>query len=394
MTDALLRPEVQRWIREQMASEIHKLALQKNPFPDIPYPILVNQVAAREKCRQKLPDWFSTQGILYPEKLSVEQTSSEVTAVFKSELISGKSLFDATGGFGVDDRFFAQKFDRVVHCEQNPELSQIVNHNAQVLGTDNLEAICADSSDYLEKTAQTFDWLYVDPSRRHESKGKVFRLSDCAPNVPELLDLYFKKADSILLKTSPMLDISTGLSELKNVAAIYVVALANEVKELLWLLKNGFDGPVRLFTANLRSDYPETIEWSGAEQTAPLLLPSTYLYEPDAALRKAGVFEEIALKFGLGKLHRNTHLYTSETLLNRFPGRTFKIDRLIPYQKNDMKTFLQGGQANVSARNFPESVAQLRTKWKIRDGGETYAFFTTDLHNKKIVLLCSKLNNP
>ncbi|RYG41604.1 MAG: class I SAM-dependent methyltransferase, partial [Chitinophagaceae bacterium] len=322
----LLEQKVQDWIKLHTGEDVRQLALRKNPFPSIPYPELLNQVEARQKCKSKLPLWYDTPGIIYPPKLSIEQSSSQATASFKATLVNGNTLFDATGGFGVDDHFFAKQFKSVIHCERNAALSEVVSHNVKVLLAENIESICSDSTVFLTATGNNFDCIYVDPSRRHESKGKVFKLSDCEPNVPDLLELYFSKADSILIKSSPMLDISVGLQELTNVWGVHVVALAGEVKELLWLLKKGFSGQYRLFTVNLESAVPDTIEWKTAATPAPVTSVSNFLYEPDAAIRKAGAFDEVAHRFGVSKLHRHTHLYTSDELVTGFPGRTFKIN--------------------------------------------------------------------
>ncbi|WP_235946548.1 class I SAM-dependent methyltransferase [Flavobacterium silvaticum] len=390
--ETLLHTEVQDWLKKNADADVRLLALKKNPFPEIPYPDLMNQILAREKCRHKLPLWFGTDGILYPEKISIEQSSSQATAEFKASLVSGDSLFDATGGFGVDDHYFAQKMKTVVHCEMNQALSETVSHNANILGDGNLEPICADSSEFLTSSDRTFDWIYVDPSRRNDKKGKVFLLADCLPNVPESLDLYFEKAPNILVKVSPMLDISQGISELPNVSAIYVVALENEVKEVLFVLDRNFNAKPQWFTINLESSQSELFPWSDFDQSAPIGSISNYLYEPDAAIRKAGVFDEVGVKFGLRKLHRNTHLYTSDELVKCFPGRSFLVNQQITYTKSEMKPALYGQKANVAVRNFPETVEQIRNKWKISDGGDRYCFFVTDSTNDKIVLFCSKIS--
>jgi len=208
--------------------------LKKPLFEHITNRELVEQIEAKKKSAKKLPTWFNANNIYYPKKINIEQTSSEITARYKSEYIAGKSLLDITGGFGIDSYFFSKKIDTTLHCEIDKKLSEIVRHNYQILGVKNINTICADGIVYLKENNQLYDWIYVDPSRRSNIKGKVFQLSDCLPNIGRHLNLLFKRSKKILIKTSPLLDISKGISELKNVAALHIVAVNNEVKELLW----------------------------------------------------------------------------------------------------------------------------------------------------------------
>lgn len=385
----LLQPEIQRFIAQNTGADLQKLALQKNPFPDVDWIEILNQIAARTKSKEKLPGWFAADNIIYPSKVSVEQTSSEKTAAYKSQLISGQTLIDLTGGFGVDDFYFARRFENVWHCEINTNLSEIVAHNFKQLGVTNIDCVCGDSTEILKERNQQFDWIYIDPSRRNDAKGKVFMLKDCLPNVPELLDFYFQFSASILIKTAPILDIAAGLSELKNVAKIHIVAVDNEVKELLWEIQKGFLGAVEIKTANLKEQV-ETFDFSpGDSADVVYALPQKYLYEPNSAIMKSGGFDAIAAQFKIAKLHPHSHLYTSETLID-FPGRAFAIGQNIGYGKSEMKA-LGNSKANVTARNFPDSVETIRKKWKIKDGGNAYCFFTTDANNRKIVLICAKI---
>jgi hypothetical protein len=223
-------------------------------------------------------------------------------------------------------------------------------------------------------------------------KGKVFLLKDCLPNVPELLDFYFKFAPNIMIKTAPILDITAGLSELENVKEIHIVAVDNEVKELLWILEKNSSQPIKMVTVNLAKDQAETFafELNHIENTVTYSLPKKYLYEPNAAIMKSGGFDVIPTQFGVEKLHQHSHLYTSDSLIE-FPGRVFEIENGIHYNKVDMKQFLENKKANITTRNFTDSVETIRKKWKIKDGGKLYCFFTTDVNNTKIALLCSKI---
>ena len=381
----LLSEEVQDYINNQIGKSVSDLAFQKNPFPHVDWKLLLNQIEAKAKAKDKLPTWFSMSKIIFPSKVAVEQTSSEQTAQYKSNLIVGNSLIDLTGGFGVDTFCFSKRFSKVTHCERNNELSEIVKHNFSQLKVDNINCISGDSELILSDLNQKFDWIYIDPSRRSDIKGKVFMLSDCEPNVPELLDFYYKYSSSILIKTAPLLDLSAGLKELKNVATIHIISLENEVKELLWEIKqNHSDFPI-IKTVNITKNGVEKFEFNLGESSIEVTFcePQKFLYEPNAAIMKSGGFD-------IKKLHQHSHLYTSEKEIT-FCGRVFEIQKKLSYNKIEMKLFLENQKANVTVRNFPETVENIRKKWRVKDGGELYCFFTTDLNNNKIVLLCKKL---
>ena len=394
MNTIILRQDIQDFITENSGVLVSKLALQKNPFPEIDWILILNQIEAKSKAKEKLPTWFSTENIIYPSKISVEQTSSEKTAIYKASLIEGKTLIDLTGGFGVDDYYFAKKFKVVAHCEINEELSEIVKYNFEKLGVKNCFCYADDSANILNEAASGFkwDWIYIDPSRRNDAKGKVFMLKDCLPNVPDLLDFYFEKANSILIKTAPLLDISAGLSELKFVKNIHIIALENEVKELLFEIHNHYKSEITIKTANILKEKIETFEFVLGDETvyASYHLPQKYVYEPNSAIMKSGGFDEVSTIFDINKLHKHSHLYTSDELID-FPGRRFEVEKVIGYSKNEMKSELANQQANITTRNFPDTVENIRKKWKIKNGGNLYCFFTTDKNDNKIVLICRKI---
>lgn len=392
MDSSLLHPEIQKFITANIGADSSKFALQKNPFPEVNWIAIINQIATKTKAKDKLPTFFKTENIIYPSKISVEQTSSEKTALYKASLVSGDTLIDLTGGFGVDDLYFSKTMKNVIHCEIDEELSMLVQHNFVVLGIQNIQFEWGDSYTYLDKTQSKLDWIYIDPSRRNDIKGKVFMLKDCLPNVPELLPFYFTKSDNILIKTAPILDISAGLLELSNVKCIHIVAVDNEVKELIWELSKSFIGEIAVKTVNITKDKREefSFELNSKSNFSNYSLPKKYLYEPNSAIMKSGGFDEIGIQYQLDKLHQHSHLYTSEDKID-FPGRIFEIQETISYMKNDMKSFLENKKANITTRNFPDSVEKIRKKWKIKDGGNLYCFFTTDRNNHKIVLICTKI---
>mgnify|MGYP003585228875 FL=1 len=389
--EQLLHIVIQDFIAENLSSDSTKLALKKNPFAEVNYTEIINQIVSKKKAKDKLPTWFLTKNIIYPEKISIEQTSSELTAKYKASLVSGKNLIDCTGGFGIDDYYFAQQFESVIHCEINPELSKIVQHNFKQLKAENITCISGDSTDILKQLNQRFDCIYIDPSRRNDAKGKVFLLADCLPNVVDLQEFYYQFSDTILIKTAPILDIQAGLNELKNVASIHIVAVENEVKELLWEIKKSFNDSPKIIAVNLEQQQivSTSIELSNNYKDI-YSLPKKYLYEPNASLLKSGGFEAVSELFALDKLHQHSHLYTADEIKD-FQGRRFEITQEIPFQKNDLKKYIQNQKMNVTTRNFPLKVEDIKKKYKISDGGTLFAFFTTNLKNEKIVLLCTKI---
>jgi THUMP domain-like/Conserved hypothetical protein 95 len=392
LNNSILNTDIQNFINNNLHSNVSEILLKGTTFDKVTTKEVIEQIEVKVKCEKKLPTWFNNQGIYYPNKLNIEQTSSETTASYKAALMHGKTIIDVTGGFGVDCYYFSKQFDSVTHCEIDKHLSEIVAHNYNQLQISNIKTVHTDGLEYLEKTDDTFDWIYIDPSRRHDSKGKVFFLNDCLPNAPEHLDLLFKRSKNIMIKTSPLLDISVGMGELKHVKTIHVVAVNNEVKELLWVLERGYNEPITIETVNLKKDNSEYFKFLlEAEKTSEPTYsqPLAYLYEPNAAILKAGAFNAVAEQLAVFKLHKHSHLYTSESPIE-FPGRCFKIENIISYNKKELKQ-LGITKANITTRNFPETVEQIRKKLGIKDGGDVYLFFTTDVDGNKVVLVCNKV---
>lgn len=391
MNTSILNTEIQGFIDDNLNSDVTSILLKGTDFPLVKTAEIIEQIEAKKRCKKKLPSWFKTKNIYYPNKLNIEQTSSEITAKYKSELISGESIIDLTGGFGVDCFYFSKQFKHVTHCEINETLSNIVTHNFKKLSANTIQTRNTNGIDYLKSTNQPFDWIYIDPSRRHESKGKVFFLNDCLPNVPEHLQLLFNHSKNIMIKTSPLLDLSIGINELKHVKTIHIVAVNNEVKELLWVLENKFEDAIEIKTVNLKKEAHEFFNLSlekEKQSVSKYSKPLTYLYEPNAAILKSGGFNTISNQLNIFKLQQHTHLYTSQDIID-FPGRTFKIEQIISYSKKALKQ-LAISKANITTRNFSENVQNIRKKHKIKDGGDFYLFFTTDLNDKKIVVICKK----
>lgn len=390
MNKAILHKNVQEYIQQNLHSDITKLILKGSPFSNVSSQELANQIITKQKAKNKLPTWYATEGVYYPNKLNIEQTSSEITALYKSSIVSGNSLIDITGGFGVDTYFFAKKFKEVIHCELDNALSEIASYNTRLLSTTNISMFAVDGMDFIQNTQNKFDCIYVDPSRRDDIKGKVFLLKDCTPNIPENLETLFEKSDTILIKNSPILDIKSTIEELRYVKEIHIVAVHNEVKELLFLLEKGFEKNIQVKTINYTKSNIQKFNFDfNAEAIATYNYPQQYLYEPNAAILKSGAFQQVSSQLNVQKLHQHSHLYTSRELLEDFPGRIFNVEGIFPFDKRLRKT-LPFKKANITTRNFPKTVAQIRKELKLKDGGASYLFFSTNIDNKLIVIDCVK----
>eukprot|EP01132_Coremiostelium_polycephalum_P017154 gene17154-20566_t len=312
LLEAVLNKEVQDYINCHLQADVHQLAMAKSPFAEVSSRELATQISAKRKSEKKLPTWYATPFIYYPEPLYIEQSSSEKTAAYKASLLAKGSVLDLTGGFGVDSYYFSKRAERVVHCEINTRLSEIVFNNLKALKIPNIECVAGDGLAYLKSIPDHFGSIYIDPARRSHS-GKVFMLQDCTPNVIEHLDLLLNRATRVILKAAPLLDISAALKELSHVAQIHIVSTRNECKELLFILEKDAKGPVKI-TSTALNDRIKQFSFS-KEDPIEIHFPSavaTYLYEPDVALLKSGGFYQIAVQYDLLKLEEQTQLYTSE----------------------------------------------------------------------------------
>lgn len=391
MNLAILQQPAQTFIKENLTIQTSTLVLKGSPFDNIAIQELVAQIESKKKCELKLPTWFKTDGIYFPNKLNIEQTSSEITAKYKANLIEGNTLIDITGGFGVDSFAFAKKFKQIIHCEINKELSEIGAYNFKILDVKNIKTIAIDGLEYIKQSQQHFDWIYVDPSRRSEDSERVFFLNQCQPDLTKQLDFLFEYSNHILIKLSPLLDLTKTINDLKFVKEIHCLAVQNEVKELLFILEKNYQKEIAICASNFdKINIHKFVYQYNRPSEVNYSFPLKYLYEPNAAVYKSGGFNQISERFSLLKLHSNTHLFTSDILID-FPGRRFKILQQLPYQKKLLKEIIPTNKANISVRNFPETVAQIRQKTGIKDGGYQYLFFVTGIAEKHIVLLCEKL---
>jgi 16S rRNA G966 N2-methylase RsmD len=381
-------PSVRTFINEHLYSDTLKLALKKSPFPDISMRELLFQIEGKHKAKEKIPSFFQTDDIIYPPPVSMEQCSSEQTALYKASLCRGDKLVDLTGGFGVDTWMFSKAFRQVVYCEKNEDLVEIARHNFSVLNAQNIVVQQGNGLELLKHQNQTFDWIYIDPSRRDQHNRKMQALSDCTPDVVENLDMLFLYSERIMLKSSPMLDIDKAVSDLKHVEAVHIIAVKNEVREVLYLLKKDYQTPIAVTAVNILPDTVQSFSFSKEElqhEKATFSMPLAFLYEPNGAVMKSGAFNLISARFNIFKLHKNSHLYTSDRHIPDFPGRIFKVKELMAY-----KPVKNLSQANISVRNFPDTPDEVRKKLKLRDGGEVFLFCTRLNNEKPAIIWCEK----
>ena len=391
MNKKLLHTEVQHFIDANLKTDLPTLVLKGSDFEGISIQDLAQQVLSKSKCHTKLPTWFQTEKVYYPKAVNIEQTSSEITAHYKSTLISGQSLIDLTGGFGVDAYFFAKRFDLVTHCEIDKELSEIVTYNFGLMGVKNIDCKNEDGVSFIQNATSNYDWIYIDPSRRNDLKKKVFRLEDCLPDVGLHQGDFLKHSNNIMIKLSPFLDIASTINSLQFVKEVQVVAVKNEVKELIVLIQKGYKGVCQLKAVNITKDKKDVFEGIFPSQEVPSFsLARKYLFEPNSAILKSGLFNEVSAQLNLYKLHINSHLYTSDVLID-FPGRSFEIIGVCKYNKKQIKRNFGSKKANITTRNFHDSVAEIRKKTGIKEGGDDFLFFTTDIEDKAIMIQCKKV---
>ena len=383
LNKAILNPEVQEYINTHLQVDVHQLAMAKSSFEGVTAQELASQITSKNKAEKKLPTWYHQENIYYPTPLSIEQTSSEKTAAYKANLVGAGKVIDLTGGFGVDSFYFAKKAAQVLHCEINDELSAIAAHNASVLGATNMSFLSTDGIEYLQQTGETFDTIYLDPARRSQL-GKVFMLKDCTPNVVEHLGLLLDKARQVIIKTSPLLDLTAGLKELHQVKEVHIVSTKNECKELLFILDRTPVAKVKIVCVTINDsvkkfsmDMDERAELKLADQL------QAYIYEPDVALLKSGGFNVIAQVYGLEKLHDQTQLYTCDILKPEFPGRIFQVEEIISSAALKKEKNIR---ANLIVRNYPEKAVQLVKKYNIKPAKDNFLIFTkTKLVNTMII---------
>ncbi|MBP8904260.1 MAG: SAM-dependent methyltransferase [Paludibacteraceae bacterium] len=383
------------FIRMHENDDVHSLMLLASKYPEVNIQAAIRQITGKQKVKHKIPSFYKCNELLYPVKLSLEQSSSEITAKHKSASCEGKVLIDLTGGFGVDSYFFSFHVDNIMYVEKDEELCALAKHNFRALNRKNIEVV-NDSAENISEKMDDADWIYLDPARRTKSGNKAVLFSDCEPNVKELAPKLLSKSNRVMIKLSPMIDLTSLTSELPHIAEIQIVAVENECKEVLVILNKSISDDLKIKTTNYPSsgksenfDFLITDEKKASVQFSLHL--KNYLYEPNAAVMKSGAFRLISERFGIDKLHTNSHLYTSDTLIEHFPGRIFKVVKVYDFSKNSLKEFHSDiKKANLTIRNFPVSVSELRKKLKLTEGGDVYIFATTLHDEKKVLVKCEK----
>lgn len=391
MNKDLLLPEIQKFIKDHEHHDPFVLSLKYKNISGVSIIDIAGQIQSRQKAKKKLPEWYQKQDIFYPPVVSVEQSSSQIAAQYKSSLIKGKQFIDLTGGMGVDIYYFAKSFDECIYVEKNAELAEIAKHNFSILSAKNIKVVQGDAETIISHLPSA-DFIYLDPSRR--TNRKVFLMSDSEPDMARLLPKIFTKTSNVLLKLSPMMDIAAAVDELKYVATIHIVSINNDLKETLYFLKRGFSGEPIRHAINITGTDREVLRFSKSEELGAKVayaLPQSYLFEPNAAVLKSGAFKILSQRFNLSKLHVNSHLYTSHQHLTGFPGRIYMVREILKYDLKSLKKAIPDKKINLVVRNFPLSVDKIKKETGFNDGGDNFLFFTTDMLNKKVVLLASRV---
>lgn len=379
---------------EHLNDNTDKLLLNKKSFPDVDMPVAVTQIHARRAIKDKLPKWYTNNELRYPSKLSTEQCSSEITAKYKATLFIGETLCDLTGGLGVDCIAFSLLARQVNYYERYPEYCQAAKHNFSVLGRDN---ITVHNSDFREVINEiNADTLYIDPARRGNNLQRLFSLSDYEPNILEIKEELLSRCKRLIVKISPMADISAVCREIPEISEIHIVSVKNECKEILLVVEKGNTNAIRIITINFDSnnnvqqnEFIRTDEYTPFAEYATATME--YLYEPNASIMKSGAFNQLARQYNINPLSRNSHLYTSDQHITEFPGRVFHVIKTHIFTSKWAKGAKQlFPKANITVRNFPLSVAELRKSTKIAEGGDIYLFATTTTENQKVIIECKK----
>lgn len=410
-----LSPETWNFINGNLESDVRTLALGRVP-EGVDLKAALTQIAGHRAALAKLPDWAAVSGLLYPVHLSMEQCTSQHLAVYKQGLVrdwmeSGRTavtptakirFLDLTGGFGVDCFYLSAGFDECQYNEMNPELCGIAQHNFALLGRPDIRVSNLSAAQFLDTHAnERFDLIYMDPARRDGCGNKLVSIRDCSPDVSQLQSRLFEVSPRVLVKLSPMLDIKKVLSELACVSRIMAISLAGECKELLVFMERGFKGETVIQAANLDKDgsvgpvlestlQKELATPSVLDVNGEMATPGCYLYEPNAAIMKSGLFHTLSAEYGVRQVGESSHLFVSDRKIDGFPGRSFVIEKVVGFDKRTAKElFASMPCANIAVRNFPLTARELRQRFKVRDGGTAYVFATTAATGR-ILLSCIK----
>ena len=392
----ILNPNIQHFILQHENDDEKVLLLKYTELFGVPFKTIANQIVGRRKSREKLPSFYGHENIIFPDVISIEQSSSEISALFKKDLLAGllpqerHTMIDLTGGFGVDCFFLSDLFKKVYFVEPNEELLSIAQNNFGVFGKTHVAYVHQTAEQFITQVNFPVSLIYIDPSRR-SNHNKVFKLKDCSPDLTQILDELLGKSELVMAKVSPLVDIQQAARELKNIVAVYVVSVNNECKELLFIFssKKHVSEDFSITAVNIQKHNSLSFTFLPSEEkqcTATYSELKKYLYEPSSALLKAGAFNSISERFDIDKLHINTHLYTSESLINDFPGKTFIVEAEVKPDPRVLKDALPEGMANITTRNYPLTPEELKKKTKIKYGGKKYLNGFTRLTKKHNVI--------
>jgi len=396
-----------QFIRDHITADVRTLALSAHPEGvDMQYAL--TQISGWQTARSKVPLWAATEGIVYPKHLSLEQCTSQYIAQYKATFIEnllGKnfSMADITGGMGVDCFFISENAAHTYYNEMSAELCANAKVNFKALDRSDIKITCSSTEDFISKLkSDSLDLIYLDPARRGDAGRKLISISDCQPDTVAMQDDLLRIAPNVMVKLSPMLDVSRALTELKHVSNVFIIGLEAECKEITLLMQRGFDAEPTISAVDINQDgkpEPAVSSAKSADTTLPLpiadpdwLQPGTYISEPSAPYMKSALFRTIAAQTGTSMLHPDTHLFWSKEKPESFPGRTFQIEGIIPFDKKSLASLIKT-QANLSVRNFPESAPALQRRLKLRDGGLRYLIATTLSDNKRVILNLKKPPN-
>ncbi|MDX9705535.1 MAG: RsmD family RNA methyltransferase [Weeksellaceae bacterium] len=369
----LLNKEVQFFLNENATTDFRVISLQKSKFKGIHPSELAEQLKGKQIAKSKFPLLYETPNIFYPPSLNLEQSSSQITAFYKSNLISAKSMIDLTAGMGIDAYFFAQKVKKIVAIEQNKELVEICQHNYKTLNQSNLTYIHQNFSEFFkENPTEKWDLIYLDPARRKNAKKK-FLLEDLEPNILNWMNIFFEKSPQVMIKLSPLMDIYKVITQIPFIQEIHLIAVKNEMKEMLLICRKTENQNPLIKAVNLETEQKSCELYFEEESSAKAdySIVKSYLYEPNSALMKSGAFKWIAQKFHLFKLEINTHLYTSNELKSDFPGKIYEVKEELKNEKQSLKN----GKFHVVAKNYPLKTEEIRKKYHLKEGEGQSLFF-------------------
>lgn len=389
-----MNEETKQFIAQHRTSDTRTLALQAARYPAVDMREAITQIEGWQAAKNKLPEWAATEEIIYPPRISMEQCSSETTALYKASLVQGTSIADLTGGFGIDCSYMSRKFTKAIYIERNTLLCDIARHNFSKLGLRHTTIINGESEEALLALPQQ-DWIFIDPARRDGDGRKVVALADCTPDVTSMENVMLQKSHKVMIKCSPMLDIKAASRELRNISEIHIVAVGNECKELLFILSGEGASTPPIHCINITNSGNETFTFTDREEEEASVNYAkevhSYIYEPNAAIQKGGCYKALANVTGTEKLHPNSQLFTANRLIPDFPGRRFKVEKVFGFTKREIKEISSIGKANITVRNFPDSVQMLRKKLKLSEGGNDYLFATTTADERKVIILCHRI---